>query len=169
MHFSLLDRITRLEPGKAISAVKCLSLAEEYLQDHFPKFPVMPGVLMLESMYQTGAWLVRVSEDFSHSMVILREARNVRYAGFVQPGQTLDLFAEIIKQDATTTTLKAQGSLGETVAVSARLILERYNLAARETTAQQQPGLDQLMKQRFREIYRILYQPAVTTAAPVVS
>ena len=46
MRFTLLDRITQLEPGVRIEAVKNLSLAEEYLADHFPLFPVMPGVLM---------------------------------------------------------------------------------------------------------------------------
>jgi 3-hydroxyacyl-[acyl-carrier-protein] dehydratase len=47
MRFTLLDRILQLDPGSRIVAVKNLSLAEEYLADHFPRFPVMPGVLML--------------------------------------------------------------------------------------------------------------------------
>ena len=49
----------------AWSRVKNLSLAEEYLSDHFPGFPVMPGVLMLEALTQAGAWLVRELEDFA--------------------------------------------------------------------------------------------------------
>ncbi|HWC90817.1 MAG TPA: beta-hydroxyacyl-ACP dehydratase, partial [Pirellulales bacterium] len=76
-----------LQPGVRITTIKSLSLAEEYLADHFPRFPVMPGVLMLESLTQTGAWLVRASEDFAHSMVLLKEARNVKFANFVVPGQ----------------------------------------------------------------------------------
>jgi len=78
MYFSLIDKIDSLEPGKRIVATKSLSLAEEYLQDHFPNFPVMPGVLMLEALTQASAWLIRVSEDFSHSIVVLKEARNVK-------------------------------------------------------------------------------------------
>ena len=58
MRFTLVDRIVALEPGKTITAVKNLSLAEEYLADHFPGFPVLPGVLMLEAMTQAAAWLV---------------------------------------------------------------------------------------------------------------
>ena len=50
MRFNLIDRITELNEGQSITAVKGLSLAEEYLKDHFPRFPVMPGVLMLEAM-----------------------------------------------------------------------------------------------------------------------
>ncbi|MFM2093316.1 MAG: 3-hydroxyacyl-[acyl-carrier-protein] dehydratase FabZ [Planctomycetota bacterium] len=154
MYFSLIDRITHLEPGSSIRALKALSLAEEYLQDHFPRFPVMPGVLMLESMYQTGAWLVRASEDFAHSMVVLKEARNVRYGGFVQPGQTLTISAEIVKQDETTTSLKAQGELDGQVAVSARLVLERYNLSGRSS---EPPELDEHIRRRLRENFRLLY------------
>src|SRR5690349_1993879 len=62
MRFTLIDRIVELEPGARIKAIKALSMAEEYLGDHFPKFPVLPGVLMLEALTQAGAWLVRSSE-----------------------------------------------------------------------------------------------------------
>ena len=55
MRFTLLDRIIDFEPGDRITAVKSLAMAEEYLADHFPNFPVMPGVLMLEAMTQAGA------------------------------------------------------------------------------------------------------------------
>ena len=71
MRFTLIDRIASTSAGCPITAVKSLTMAEEYLADHFPNFPVMPGVLMLEAMTQAGAWLVRPSEDFAHSMVVL--------------------------------------------------------------------------------------------------
>ena len=109
MRFTLVDRILELQAGQEITAVKNLSLAEEYLADHFPLFPVLPGVLMLEAMTQAGAWLVRHDEKFAHSMVILKEARNIKYADFVEPGFQLVVNAKQIKQDATTTTFKAVG------------------------------------------------------------
>src|ERR1700690_1214456 len=109
MRFTLIDRIDQLDPGSSIRAVKSLSLAEEYLGDHFPLFPVMPGVLMLEAMTQAGAWLIRAGEDFAHSIVVLKEARNVKFSNFVAPGQTLTVTAEIISQDERQTKLKAQG------------------------------------------------------------
>jgi 3-hydroxyacyl-[acyl-carrier-protein] dehydratase len=129
MRFSLIDRIDALEPGKRISAVKSLSMAEEYLADHFPGFPVMPGVLMLEAMTQASAWLIRVTEDFAHSMVVLQEARNVKYGQFVQPGQTLQVSAEIIDHGEKETKLKAQGQMDGQVTLRGQLILRRYNLA----------------------------------------
>ncbi len=129
MRFSLIDRIDALEPGKRIAAVKSLSMAEEYLADHFPGFPVMPGVLMLEAMTQASAWLVRATEDFAHSMVVLQEARNVKYGQFVQPGQTLEVSAQIIEHDEKETKLKAQGQMNGQVTLRGQLILRRYNLA----------------------------------------
>ena len=129
MRFCLLDRIVELEPGVRVTGVKRLRPDEDYLQDHFPRFPVMPGVLMLEAMYQASAWLVRQSEGFAHSMVVLKEARNIKYADFVTPGKELVVTAEILKQDTSLTTLKTQGTIDGNVAVNGRLVLERFNLA----------------------------------------
>src|SRR3954452_25081261 len=132
MRFVLIDRIVELQGGQSLVAVKNLSLAEEYLADHFPGFPVMPGVLMLEAMTQAGAWLVRASEDFAHSLVILKEARNVKYANFVEPGRTLTVAVELIDgalaPQGREVKVKAQGTVDGASTVSARLVLERYNL-----------------------------------------
>jgi 3-hydroxyacyl-[acyl-carrier-protein] dehydratase len=129
MRFTLLDRIVELEPCVRITAVKTLTMTEEYLADHFPHFPVMPGVLMLEALTQAGAWLVRVSEDFAHSMVVLKQANNVKYAQFVEPGQTLTVTAEVLKFDDGEVKLKAYGTVSGRIIVSARLTLACYNLA----------------------------------------
>ena len=131
MRFSQLDQVLELEPGVRIRAVKRLSPDEHYLKDHFPRFPVMPGVIMLEALFQASAWLVRQSEGFSHSIVLLKEARNIKYSDFVTPGQTLEVAAEILKQDDVFTTLKAQATVNGNTAVTGRLILERFNLADR--------------------------------------
>ena len=157
MHFTLIDRIVELKPGANITAVKSLSLAEEYLQDHFPRFPVMPGVLMLESMFQASAWLVRKSEDFAHSMVLLKEARNVKYAEFVEPGQTLRVHGEIVRQDAETTHLKTAGTVDGRDAVRARLVLERFNLTDRDPL---RGDIDVYLVRKLREEFRALYQPS---------
>ncbi len=157
MRFLLVDRITELCEGRHIEAIKVLTLAEEYLADHFPRFPVMPGVLMLEAMYQASAWLIRKSEDFAHSLVVLREARNVKFSNFVEPGQVLVVRAEIIKQDASTTTLKAEATVEGKTAVTARLVLERYNLADRYPS---RAATDVLTQREFRERFGLLYNPS---------
>ena len=153
MRFTLIDHIVELEPGKKIVAVKNLSMAEEYLADHFPGFPVMPGVLMLEAMTQAGAWLIRVSEDFAHSMVVLKQVANVKYGQFVEPGQTLTVVAEIVSQTERETKLKARGTVGGHLTVAGRLTIERYNLA--DTCPSRKPT-DKQLKKDMRELFGLL-------------
>ncbi len=79
MRFLLVDRILSLEPGESVTAIKNVSLAEEYLADHFPGYPVLPGVMMLECLVQAGAWLMRSTEDFRYSMILLKQAKALKY------------------------------------------------------------------------------------------
>ncbi|GAB4138769.1 3-hydroxyacyl-ACP dehydratase FabZ family protein [Thermopirellula anaerolimosa] len=154
MRFSLIDRILELEPGRRIRAVKALSLAEEYLSDHFPKFPVLPGVLMLEALTESAAWLIRASEDFAHSIVVLREAKRIRYGQFVEPGQLLYLTAEIVSQDERITECKAEGRLEDRLAVSGKIYLERYNLAERNPDLAR---VDRSVVKDMRQLFDVLW------------
>src|SRR6267378_6040480 len=101
MRFHLVDRIVEVVPGRSLVALKNLTLGEEYLADHFPTFPVMPGVLMLQTLVEAGAWLLRLSEDFRHSVIVLREAQNVKYGTFMQPGNQMSFEVELAGQDGT--------------------------------------------------------------------
>ena len=167
MRFKLLDRIVDLKPGVSITAIKGLALAEDYLADHFPQFPVMPGVFMLEAMTQASAWLIRVSEDFRHSMVVLREARNVKYADFVAPGQTLVVTAEMLSQTENETKLKVQGSVDGKLNVGARLVLARYNLADGNPV---RASSDAHVIRQMRLQFDVLYRPSdVTPAAAAIN
>lgn len=158
MRFSLIDRIIELEPGRKIVAVKALTMAEEYLADHFPRFPVMPGVLMLQAMTEASSWLVRVSEDFAHSMVVLSEAANVKYGQFVEPGQTLTVTAEIVGQDEQTVRLKASGKVEGELTVGARLVLRRHNLADADPD---RADSDRVLVENLRRQFRVLWlEPA---------
>ncbi|MCR9293062.1 MAG: beta-hydroxyacyl-ACP dehydratase [bacterium] len=124
MQFSQIDRVTLLEPGVRIEATKTVQGTEDYLKDHFPRFPVMPGVLMLEALYQASALLVRATEEHRVGLVVLRTAKNVKFADFVQPGETLNIVAEILKKDGSSYTLKAQGTKGDSIAVAGRLVVD---------------------------------------------
>lgn len=161
MRFSLIDRIVLLQPDARIEAIKTLSLAEEYLADHFPRAPVMPGVMMLESLTEACCWLVRYSEDFQHSVVTLKEARSVKYANFVEPGKVLAITAEVTGGDDRLTKLKAQGTIDGVVAVSARLVVERYNLAGAAAAG---AATDGYIVSRLRELFQILYRPETAAA-----
>jgi 3-hydroxyacyl-[acyl-carrier-protein] dehydratase len=131
MRFHLVDRILELEPGKRICIAKNLTLAEEYLADHFPTFPVMPGVLMLQTLVEAGAWLLRITDDFRHSVIVLREARNVKYGTFMEPGKTLIATAELAEVEDGLATFKGKGEAAGQTTVSAKFTVARYNLADR--------------------------------------
>lgn len=159
MRFCLLDQILELEPDVRVKAVKRLRPDEDYLKDHFPRFPVMPGVLMLEAMYQAGAWLVRQSEGFAHSVVALKEVRNIKYADFVTPGRELVVTAEILKQDGSLITLKTQGTIDGGVAVNGRLVLDRFNLADRYPSRR---NTDPYLRDEMRQVLKGLLAPSTT-------
>src|SRR3954467_7431645 len=131
MRFVLIDRIHELTPGKSLVAVKNLSLAEEYLADHFPGFPVMPGVLMLEALTQAGAWLIREREDFAHSLILLKSARTIKYGSFVEPGRCLRLRVEVLEHGEREASFKGEGTVDDQVMVKGRFTLTRSNLRER--------------------------------------
>ncbi|MDD3587535.1 MAG: beta-hydroxyacyl-ACP dehydratase [Thermoguttaceae bacterium] len=128
MKFSLIDKVVCVEPNVMLSGTKSLAMGEEYLRDHFPKFPVMPGVLMIEAMAQASSWLIRISEDFAHSMVLLKEVRNVKFGQFLRPGQTLSITTRIISQTDDLVVLKSEGSIEGNSRIRAQLTMRRYNL-----------------------------------------
>lgn len=128
--FNLLDRIDRLDlDAGEVCAMRNLTLAEDYLADHFPGFPVMPGVMMLEAMTQAAAWWVRARTGFAYAIVVLKEARNVRYASFLNPGETLYVEAALTKTDGDLYAFRAKGLRDGRDIVSARIVLRAYNLA----------------------------------------
>jgi len=167
MKFILLDRIVSIEPPRRIVARKSLSLAEEYLADHFPTFPVMPGVLMLEAMVQASAWLVRVHQDFAKSMVVLAEARNINYKSFVTPGGSLEVTADAVKIEDSASDFKVcgRGGEGEEI-VKARLKLRHYNLA---DTNSAWAKTDEKLISDMRNRFELLGGPSALTMATALT
>ena len=156
MKFSLVDRITALDAGTSVTAVKNLSLAEEYLADHFPGFPVMPGVLMVESLVQASAWLMRYTEDFRFSNILLKQARAVKFNNFVTPGRTLVVTATVHERGENQWVLKGSGTVDGASAVSARLTLEQFNLGDRNAAMAES---DRLRINGLRDLFRQLWTP----------
>src|SRR6516225_6435282 len=131
MRFNLVDRIVEVQPGRTLRAVKNLTLGEEYLADHFPSFPVMPGVLMLHTLVEAGSWLLRVTDDFRHSVVVLREAKNVKYGSFMEPGRQMTVTVELTERGDGVASIKGKGEAEGQTTVSSRLVLAHYNLTDR--------------------------------------
>jgi 3-hydroxyacyl-[acyl-carrier-protein] dehydratase len=131
MKFVLIDKIVSLEEGRTLTAVKCVSLAEEYLGDHFPAFPVLPGVLLLQGLVESASWLVRRTEGFAHSMILLAEARNVKYKSFLAPGSRIEYTVQARRIEDNVSSFTGSGVAdGETI-VEARFGLRHFNLSDR--------------------------------------
>ncbi len=129
MRFILIDKVISLEKAKQIKSVKSVSLAEEYLADHFPSFPVLPGVLLLEGMIESASWLVRATENFAHSMILLEQARNVKYKSFLAPGGLIEYNVEAKTIEENISSFTGEGlSNGEKI-VEAKFGLRHFNLA----------------------------------------
>jgi 3-hydroxyacyl-[acyl-carrier-protein] dehydratase len=93
--FLLIDEVLELEPGKRVVARKAVRADEWYLAGHFPGRPVMPGVLIVEAMAQTGAVAVLSETDNRGKMALFAGIDNVRFKRIVEPGDELELTCEL--------------------------------------------------------------------------
>jgi 3-hydroxyacyl-[acyl-carrier-protein] dehydratase len=160
--FVLIDRIVELDPGRRIVAQKAVSLAEEYLADHFPRFPVLPGVLMVEALVQSAGWLVRQALDFAPSLVLLKEARNVTYKSFVSPGQVLTLEAECLSLEPGQSQFAARGHLAGREIVKGRLTLRHLALEALDPAY---AATAARLREQARSLFGLLWQGGSAAAA----
>ncbi len=161
VRFCLVDRILEVEPGARIVTVKAVTMAEEYLADHFPTFPVLPGVLMLEALTESAAWLYRISRDFEQSLVLLKDAKNVTYRSFVKPGHVLRVEVTCRRMAPGESEYLGTGFCDDQETVKGRFTLRHFSLA--ERSAELAP-VDQRMIRAARARLSLLRLPA---ASPV--
>src|SRR4051794_22546755 len=93
--FLLVDRIEELEAGKRAVGIKAISMGEPYFQGHFPDYPVMPGVLMVEALAQVGAVAMLVLPEYQGKIAFFAGINNVRFKRQVKPGDVLRLEVEL--------------------------------------------------------------------------
>ena len=97
MHHAHVDRIVQLEPGKCARALKCVSLRDEALGEHFPGNPVLPGVFLLEALAQTAGVLLWKSTG-ERRLALMASIDRARFVSFARPGDSLQLDVEIEAQ-----------------------------------------------------------------------
>jgi 3-hydroxyacyl-[acyl-carrier-protein] dehydratase len=152
MKFNLIDKIESVSDTKVVG-VKHVSLAEEYLADHFPSFPVLPGVMMLEALTQAAAWVLHRRSNFAKSVAVLKEARNVKYGNFVAPGNYLRVEVEYLKETEAGASFKAGGTVNGNVAVAARIELAYFNLGDKQPAL---AGLDARLIEHHRRRWELI-------------
>ena len=119
--FLLIDRIEELEPGKRAVGKKCVSYNEPFFNGHFPQEPVMPGVLILEALAQTGAVAILSQPENKGKTVYFGGIDKAKFKRKVVPGDVLMLEVEMIKKKGPIGIGKAVATVEGEVAVSAEL------------------------------------------------
>ena len=122
--FLLVDRVTALEKGKRITALKNVTINEPFFVGHFPHRPVMPGVLMLEALAQAAALLAFDALDATPNDQMVSYFAGIEGARFkrpVEPGDQLVLQVELLRMKAGIFKFKASALVGEELAVEAEL------------------------------------------------
>ena len=119
--FLLIDRIDELEPGKRAVGQKCVSFGEPYFAGHFPGEPVMPGVLIVEALAQTGAVAILSVEENRGKTAYFGGMNHVKFKKKVVPGDKLRLECQIIKQKGPVGVGSAVATVDGKVAVTAEL------------------------------------------------
>ncbi|WP_294353147.1 3-hydroxyacyl-ACP dehydratase FabZ [uncultured Clostridium sp.] len=120
--FLLVDRVTELVEGKSIKAYKNVTRNEPFFQGHFPGKPIMPGVLILESLAQAGAIAILKMDEYAGKVPLFVGANKVKWRKQVVPGDKLELSLEIIKLRKSIGIGKAVATVDGKVACEAEIM-----------------------------------------------
>lgn len=119
--FLLVDKIVELEPGKSAKGIKCVSANEMQFMGHFPQKHVMPGVLIIEALAQTGAVALLSEEENKGKIALFAGINNAKFKRQVIPGDVLELNCEIIACKGPLGVGKAEAYVNGQLAVTAEL------------------------------------------------
>lgn len=122
MRFVLVDRIIALQPGVSVEAEASLPASEELFRDHFPGFPVVPGVLLTEMMGQAAAKCL-LADGRGRGSPMLAEIRHARFREWVRPDQVVRLHAEVVRDEEKYVLVRCEGSVAGRKVCSAELML----------------------------------------------
>lgn len=129
--FLLIDRVLSVVPGKSLVAIKNVTINEPFFNGHFPQAPVMPGVLILESLAQASGVLIFKTENSlptAEDWFFLAGIDNARFKKIVQPGDQLKLEVEIIRARRDLWKFKGIASVDNQLVCSAEILNARGSL-----------------------------------------
>jgi 3-hydroxyacyl-[acyl-carrier-protein] dehydratase len=130
MRYLLIDRITRVENGRRIEAIKNVALSEDVFTEHFVGKPVMPGALLIESLAQAGTALLEISGEFKKKALLVM-IEQAKFRRLIRPGDQLIIALEITGEDGATARTRGVIRVGDEVAATASLVfalddIEKY-------------------------------------------
>ena len=98
MRYLLIDHITEYKPDELIRGIKNVAMSEDFLEFHFPKNPIMPGVMLLESLVQLSGWLQAVSSNFSNWFLVTK-VRKSNFYSFALPGDQVEIEIQRVQDE----------------------------------------------------------------------
>jgi len=119
--FLLVDKILELEPGKRAVGIKNVTANEPFFQGHFPNYPITPGVLILEALAQTAGIAVAVQEENKGKLGVFAGIESIKFKYQVQPGDTLQLEAEILMAKMGVVKAKVKATVDGNVAAEGEI------------------------------------------------
>ncbi len=130
--FLLIDKVLELHPGESLIAVKNVTITEPWFTGHFPGEPIMPGVLILESMAQAAGILAYCSFGHSakESLYLLGSIQNARFKQVVRPGDQLQLHITFIASKSTFCKVSARAMVNDQLVCSADIMSARKDIQA---------------------------------------
>jgi 3-hydroxyacyl-[acyl-carrier-protein] dehydratase len=147
-YFQMVDRISALDPaGRSVRAACAVPEASPVFEGHFPGHPILPGVLMIEAMAQTGGWLVMAIHAFER-MAFLAQVKEAKMRAFIGPGEALNAEANLVHDGS-----------GYAVA-SARLLRDGRGIAEAEITFRVMPFPSPALRAQMLETARRVGVPA---------
>lgn len=122
--FVLVDRVTEVVPGQRIRGHKCVSMNEPWFQGHFPRHPIMPGVLVIEALAQIGGILAYATEPFddTSSLLYFLGIDKAKFRRPVTPGDRLDLEVSIVHHRTNVWKLRGEASVEGTLCAQGELL-----------------------------------------------
>jgi 3-hydroxyacyl-[acyl-carrier-protein] dehydratase len=120
MRYLLIDRITEWHADGKIKGIKNVAMSEDFLEFHFPKNPVMPGVLLIEAFAQLSGWLEAASSDFKNWFLITK-VRQCKFYGFALPGDQVEL--EVERSSESTPQRRVYSAMGR-VGTKRKVVIE---------------------------------------------
>ncbi len=122
--FVMVDRVTEVIPKQSIRGHKGVSYNEPWFQGHFPQRPIMPGVLILESLAQIGGILAYASDPFdaTTSLMFFLGVDKAKFRRTVEPGDRLDLYVEVLHHRSNVWKLRGEASVDGSLCAEAELL-----------------------------------------------
>ncbi len=145
MRFFLIDRITRWELGTIAEATKCVALSEDFFDDHFPRRPVMPGVLILEGMAQLSGLLLEATlkQKYAKSAkAVLTVLERTKFRALVKPGDTLRYQVEVLSVNEAGGKAKASALRDGSLVTSTEMMFAFKYLEDEQLDAKRQRLMD---------------------------